>query len=177
MIEENLPAHPQNVQTIDAAPVLPILPISARDAETLTRMAGHLLLHVQHALDGGEPPDLEDFLYTFQVGRTPLSVRVAVLARDWQGLVTSLANFVAGRDDSDVITRSAMTGPVIRDEMEELSFRFAREWVSAAKVDFASLYSPGQRRRVSAPGYSFERTRFWFTDGRTPARRLQAAGS
>lgn len=177
VIEENLPARRQSAQPTDIAPVLPILPISARDSDALTRMADRLLLHVQHALDGGAQPDLEDFLYTFQVGRTPLRVRVAILARDWQGVVASLANFVAGRDDPDVVARSGMTGPVVRDEMEELSFRFAREWVSAAKVDFAGLYGPGQRHRVSAPGYSFARTRFWFTDAKMPERRLQAAGS
>lgn len=180
VIEENPPARRQSDRAANIAPVLPILPISAKDVEALKCMAGRLLLHVQQGLDsagGGEQCDLEDFLYTFQVGRTPLPVRAAIMARDWQGLVASLANFVAGRDDPDVITRSGATSPVVRDEMEELSFRFAREWVSAAKVDFSGLYGPRQRRRVSAPGYPFARTRFWFTDAKASEMRFQAAGS
>jgi acyl transferase domain-containing protein len=180
VIEESPLPGRQNTDSDGVAPVLPILPISARDTEALKRQAGQLLLHVQHGLDSaavGAQPDLEDLLYTFQVGRTPLPVRVAILARDWQGLVASLANFIAGRDDPDVIAGSGTARPVIRDEMEELSFRFAREWVSAAKVDFAGLYGPGQRRRVSAPGYPFARTRYWFTDPKASAMHLQAAGS
>ncbi|MBZ9758282.1 hypothetical protein LB524_23635 [Mesorhizobium sp. ESP6-5] len=179
VIEES-PPRQQGASAVDVAPVLPILPISARDAETLKRMASRLRLHIERAQDRGAAnarPDLEDFLYTFQIGRTPLPTRVAILARDWHGLAASLANFVAGRDDPDVIARPETAAPAVRDEMEELSFRFAREWVSAAKVDFAGLYGVGQRRRVSAPGYCFARTRFWFTDPKTSEMRLQAAGS
>ncbi|MGO4833537.1 beta-ketoacyl synthase N-terminal-like domain-containing protein, partial [Rhizobiaceae sp. 2RAB30] len=161
VIEENSPSRSRGTENENIAPVLPILPISARDAEALGRQAQQLLRYARHMLDkdqADEQSGLEDFLYTFQVGRTPLPWRAAILVRDWQGLVASLANFVAGTEDPDVIARPATTGPAIRDEMADLSFRFAREWVSVAKVDFAGLYGTAQRRRVSAPGYPFART-------------------
>ena len=179
VIEEHF--HRQNPEANDvAAAVIPILPMSARDGEALKRVAGRLLQHVQHELNsatGDAQQDLQDFLYTFQVGRTPLPVRAAILVRDWHGLAGSLANFVAGREDADVIAEPGTLSPATRNEMEELSFRFAHEWVNLAKVDFASFYSPGQRRRVSAPGYPFSRTRFWFTDPKSSEMRLQATGS
>jgi acyl transferase domain-containing protein len=188
VIEEHVRAKKRDTVDAEAAPVLPVLPISAKGTERLRHYAEELRLFVQDHLDGsttqaGSETDissgLEDFLYTFQVGRALLPSRVAIVARDWRGLAASLANFVAGQDDPDVIASAdaAQPEPTPKDELEALSLRFARQWVGGAKVDFAALSAPGQRQRVAAPGYPFARTRFWFTDREAPAARLQAAGS
>lgn len=169
----------------DAAPVLPILPLSAKDPERLRSYAGQLSSFVQEIATGNagqgsgtdEAVALEDLLYTFQTGRTFLPSRVAFIARDWSSLQVALARFAAGQAHPAVITvDGVIRQDTPEDEMEALSLRFARQWVEGAKVDFASLYAPGQRRRVAAPGYPFAPTRFWFSDRKTAPVGLQADG-
>ncbi|TPM36089.1 polyketide synthase [Mesorhizobium sp. B2-3-4] len=182
VIEEYLPAESDVVADAEAAPVLPILPISARDGGRLRDYAEQLRLFAQDQVAGPATGSetargLEDFLYTFQVGRVLLPRRVAIVAKNWQDLALSLANFVAGKDDPDIIASADGPEPAPGDELEALSRRFTRQWVGGAKVDFAGFYTPGQRKRIAAPVYPFARTRFWFTDRETSAARLQAAGS
>ncbi len=186
LIEEYSSAQVRGDAEAEAAPVLPILPLSAKDPERLRCYAERLASFVREIASREATQDagavdadvLEDFLYTFQIGRTPLPSRVAFVARDWQSLADALASFSAGKRHADSIEAvgEPSAAAATDDEMDALSLRFARQWVDGAKVDFASLYAPGQRRRVAAPGYPFAPTRFWFTDRTAPAR-LQADAS
>ncbi|WP_164749934.1 beta-ketoacyl synthase N-terminal-like domain-containing protein [Nitratireductor alexandrii] len=148
---------------------LPVLPLSAKDEAGLRRYAQRLHRFVKSLAEsrgetGDRRPHFDDFVYTFQVGRTPFPVRLALVAQDWPSLEDLLARLEAGDEDSDILRKGRAPLPAVapRDELTESTVRFAQQWVDGEKVDFASLYTRGQRRRVSAPGYPFARSRIWF---------------
>lgn len=63
------------------------------------------------------------------------------------------------------------TLPGPRDQQPEQEFLLStlgRMWLAGADVDFAQLHGE-QRRRISLPGYPFERRRYWIEPAATPA--------
>ena len=106
----------------------------------------------------------EDLLQTFQIGRTVMPARLAVVGVGWQALACLLARFLAGEDDPSVVTaeNAHRTEGSEPDRLEQLSLEFARRWVGRQAVDFAAFYVGRRPRRIAAPAYPFARSRFWF---------------
>ncbi|MBV8474200.1 MAG: hypothetical protein JO234_12350 [Hyphomicrobiales bacterium] len=161
------------------AQVLKVLPISAKDEDGLRRYALELRdFAAAQRQPAGATIELADFLYTFQVGRTPLPARLIVMAASWSALEVSLANFIAGRDDPNLLGSGVPSQPFTAsgDELTDLSAQFARQWVEGRKIDFASLYGARRRRRIAAPTYPFARSRYWFQDEAAPEGRPTMEG-
>ncbi|MEU3963150.1 SDR family NAD(P)-dependent oxidoreductase [Streptomyces buecherae] len=126
-----------------------LVPLSARTPEALVRYAAALHAH----LDGAAPdarPDLADVAYTLQTGRRPQRHRVAFSATDHADLAAQLKGFVAdGRADA------------ARERLDEAG----RQWLDGADVDFEAAWRGRPGRRVSLPGYPFERDTHWLYEG------------
>ncbi len=156
------------------APQRPVLLVlSARKEASLRALAGQLASRL-----AADPRlSLEDVAYTLQVGRVPLELRFALVVASAAEAVAALRAYAqggpvppgafAGRRDEP---RRALGSPAAAaPEVSELPgwlaqrdlARIAQVWVRGARVEWERLHPEGSRRRVSLPGYVFERQRYW----------------
>ncbi len=155
-----------------------MVPLSARTQERLREQARQLAAFlVRH-------PDLriEDIAHTLQVGREAMAERVAFLCPDARDLAEQLEAFVAGRADRSIAGAASPTraGAHEDDAAETVEFidsllrsgqldRVAALWVEGWGIPWARLPHLARGRRVTLPGYPFERQRHWAkTTGATP---------
>lgn len=163
-----------------------LIPLSARTPDSLVRYAEDL----RDFVEAGTPPDLADMAFTLQTGREAQRYRVAFVAEDHAQLAEQLRTYVAacGADGagSDIFTgdaRSASVPEVDGDEasMSTLPRDRARLgmagglWVRGADVPFEAWHKEATRRRVSLPGYPFERQTYWMYEA--PVRGASAPGA
>ncbi len=179
ILEEYIPAKQAGLDTAPSALVLPVLPLSAKNEETLLEYVREVLKFIQQQIDrekmkgASEDPsllktgtDIDDFLYLFQSGRMQFSCRVAVCGRTWEELERALIAVL-----SDGVVSGSIVKPNRRpihesvDELDQLTAELASRWTENGDIEFRTFYEGGQRRRVSAPTYPFARTRFWFDSG------------
>ncbi len=147
--------------------------LSARKEEQVRAMASDLLDWCgDRALDAAE---LTDLAYTLQVGREPLTERVAFLADSVETLKAGLAAVAAGtgaeyagRVPGSYRVPTPEVGPDVplADAL--------RSWVDGARVDWAGRYGGG-RHRLSLPTYPFEKRRHWLPD-RSACEPMPAGG-
>jgi len=65
-------------------------------------------------------------------------------------------------DDDDVLVIASLgRRGDSEDELDAMLDAAARAWTRGANLDWRAMHSGERRRRVPAPGYSFERTRHW----------------
>ncbi|MFG1876162.1 SDR family NAD(P)-dependent oxidoreductase [Sphaerisporangium sp. NPDC049003] len=168
--EPPVPAPRSTPADAAVAPVAVVL--SAESGEQLVRQAESLLAHLRATRP--DPAALRDLAHTLQVGREPLTERLALLATDAAALETLLARVVSGEDvaapagfrgRAKRVGRATTPSPAGRDVA-----RLAEDWVLGAAVDWAVLYEDGaEPRRVPLPTHVFARTRYWL-DAEEPAR-------
>ncbi|MFF0836623.1 MULTISPECIES: SDR family NAD(P)-dependent oxidoreductase [unclassified Streptomyces] len=144
------------------APVAVVL--SAESGEQLVRQAESLLAHLRATRP--DPAALRDLAHTLQVGREPLTERLALLAADAAALETLLARVVSGEDvaaPAGFRGRAGRTGrTTVPSRAGRDAARLAEDWVRGAAVDWAVLYGDGAGpRRVPLPTHVFARTRYW----------------
>lgn len=160
IVEEHVEDQRRHQANAGQEPVLLVL--SARKDKPLRAMAARLADRIE--ADPGL--SLADAAYTLQVGRVPLELRLAVVAADAAQAVASLRAY----GDSGVLSPGVHAGhraAAAADselpawlERRDLA-RIAAAWVKGANVDWERLHAPGTRRRVSLPGYVYERQRYW----------------
>lgn len=153
--------------------ILPVLPVSANSEAELTHYVRSLADFAQRqscparkeepGTAVGKTVLLEDFLFTFQVGRIALPRRAAFLGKTWTSLHEVLRQWLDGREDTRIISPDVDTPS--DDELERLAIAFAQQWVAGQKRDFSTLYDGRGAGRVSAPVYPFSRSRYWFSEG------------
>jgi len=99
-------------------------------------------------------PDLDpaDVAFTLQTGRTAFACRRAVIA-------SSLY------DAADLLEKPPLDSRIASGNSEsgELAglFGIAKRWCAGTGVDWAALHNGRKPRRISLPGYAFERQRYW----------------
>ncbi|MFG2630359.1 SDR family NAD(P)-dependent oxidoreductase [Streptomyces sp. NPDC048473] len=166
----------------DTAPQVVV--VSARTEERLYTAVLRLLDHLAD-LPGEDAADstvsLADIAYTTQLGREPLTERLAVVAADRAELAQALAEHVAGTpttvpvyrgnaDDDPGPWTSVLSGSrgeaflagLAEDRaLEEL----AALWVCGIRVPWSALHT-GRRRMVPLPATAFEAGTYWV--GRDP---------
>ncbi|MET0333894.1 MAG: beta-ketoacyl synthase N-terminal-like domain-containing protein, partial [Rhizobacter sp.] len=156
--------------------------LSAKTDERLHAYAARLLDHIEKA---GAELDLVSLAYTLQVGRVPLEVRLACVARDLAGLQHQLRAFIGGaatlpgihhangkvRSDLSALTHDEEAQELIqkwlaRGKLDQL----ANLWVKGGAIDWTLIYPTGRPRRMSLPSYPFERQRHWLPEAPAGAR-------
>ncbi|WP_412080952.1 amino acid adenylation domain-containing protein [Streptomyces sp. MCL20-2] len=137
--------------------------LSARTAEALDQSARRLTDHLtDHEVPSG------DLAYTLQLGREPMTHRLAVVADDSAGLRAALAEHLAGRA-SAVRTGQAERGRAAQGNTAGRDLdAIARDWLAGADIDWADLHHGEDRRRVHLPAYPFAGNRHWFASGTAP---------
>ncbi|MFZ5635022.1 MAG: SDR family NAD(P)-dependent oxidoreductase [Pseudomonadota bacterium] len=164
--------------------------LSARDHEALRRYATRMIARLREAA----PPALEEIAFTSQVGRTPMPVRLVVVADSVATLADRLSQWLAlqpsgdGRSGAgahelaDVYHGSirefhygagdlidGRAGDAFLDDL--LSARdlpkLARLWIMGVDIDWSRLRRGARPKRVSLPTYPFARERYWI-EAETP---------
>jgi acyl transferase domain-containing protein len=130
---------------------------------------------------------LEDFFYTFQVGREAMSCRLALVAGNKEKLPEQLEQFLGGQVKKTV---GIYMGTVSKKESLDLgdtaegkeflqqlarhhqAAKLAQLWVKGNTIDWESLYRAGSARRLAGlPTYPFARERW-----RVPGSDIAAGG-
>ncbi len=150
-----------------------LIVLSARRSVALKSMAIRLADFFENHPD----TSLQDAAYTLQVGRVGMEYRFAFLAADVSGTIIALRAFgerdaimdgaYAGhrdniRRDAGVAARLAGSAAAIPALLARREFApLADAWVHGVAVDWQQMHARGARRRVSLPGYPFQRQRYW----------------
>ncbi|HEX6101022.1 MAG TPA: SDR family NAD(P)-dependent oxidoreductase [Thermoanaerobaculia bacterium] len=166
--------------------------LSAKNPDALLRYAERILRFLDAVPDGS----LADMAYTFQVGRTAMDARLAVIATTTEELRGTLEEWIALRKSGDASDMQRafygnvretqysagmlVAGPAGKAFIETLLRnrdleRVARLWVLGADIDWSLLDRDGNARRVSLPTYPFAKERFWVRQETAPLRVVRKA--
>ncbi len=190
ILEEYLDQRPPRA-ALEGSPRLILL--SAANAASLFGVAQNLLAWLS-SLEAADPnrPDLEEIAYTLQVGREPLGERVAFTVSSLAELRRNLELFVAQNIATDFVRGSArqdrgvsaaiLAGAEGNQFVQSLIdnqnlVKLAQLWVHGAEIEWEALWSGIDVRRMSLPGYAFDRKRYWVPatsiprEGRRPRKR------
>ncbi len=148
--------------------------LSARRDTALIAMAARLAWH----LDAEPALSLQDVAYTLQIGRVPMELRAAFVASDRVALTDALRAFSdtgassgtgawtghrdGARRDPAIAARVAEAAPRLAEWTAHRDLAaLAAAWVDGATIDWVKLHAGTRRRRISLPGYPFQRQRYW----------------
>jgi amino acid adenylation domain-containing protein len=145
-----------------------LIVLSARKADQLVPMAERLLHYLEakeYRYFGLEALDLGDVAYTLQVGREPLTNRMALLARSLSDLIQKLRQVVNrenppddcwwGSSEEEAVS---LDGAALRRaDLREL----AQFWLQGRVFDWGQLNSTSKPKRVPLPTYPFSKARYW----------------
>jgi acyl transferase domain-containing protein len=153
-----------------------IIILSARDDERLTVASQRLL----HHLDAHPETRLDDLAYTLQVGREPMSARVAWVVRSKDELRSALRTYSSGDPTANLQTTAvrALRGETLGQQslqsllsgdvgqaiaMNLIAERnlpqIAALWTQGAQIAWERLHD-GARHIIVLPTYPFRRERF-----------------
>ena len=170
--------------------------LSARDEHALRRYAEKVVEYLENVSD----VSLADVAHTSQVGRTPMSARLVVIAASLDDLRGKLSQWASLRnhgidpasnahDLEDVFygniqkaqydANSLIEGRAGKAFLQELLAhrdlaKIARLWTLGAEIDWSLMRRNAIPRRISLPTYPFARERFWINQQR-PSPRIARA--
>lgn len=177
--------EPETSAPVDeAADVLRLVPLSAKDGEQLRLMARNLLNDLRGPEGAGRVPAgqdragpgvLRDIAYTLQVGREAMAHRAVFLAADRTDLMARLDAFVHDRQAPDiwqgVVGQDQRLSLLAGDEDATAMFRswiekrklakVAELWTLGCDIDWNLLYADEAPRRLHLPAYPFQRRKHW----------------
>ncbi|WP_205297256.1 SDR family NAD(P)-dependent oxidoreductase [Candidatus Pantoea multigeneris] len=159
----------------EGKPALIIL--SARREAALHTMAGELAdFLAQHTALA-----LQNVAYTLQVGRVAHEYRLALVAETVAEAITllraytrqQLAGLMTGHRDN---ARQAVSPPPVSTWISQGNLgELGEAWANGHVIDWTPLHTQHQRRRLSLPGYAFQRQDCWAPTA--PADSVEASGS
>ena len=154
-----------------AAPQRCLLTVSAN---SLTQLTDYLASY-QEFFQSEQEVRLEEVCYASQTSRTPLSYRVAIGARDKQGLLDSIGSmiqFMQEEPNGKCIESAGVyasfcdyTAPVMAQDAID---KAARQYIQGREPDWAALYSGDTPRVIPIPSYPFDQTKFWIEQRESP---------
>ncbi len=132
-----------------------LVPLSGKDGAALERQVARLLGY----LEGGRELALEDLAYTLQVGRDAHKERALWAVPSLEALRQQLRRWTSATPEE----RAALA--VRPTALDEVAGGLARAWLAGEAVTWEALYEPtaARPRRISLPGYSFERVAYWIS--------------
>ncbi|MBG6133277.1 polyketide synthase PksN [Aquimarina sp. EL_43] len=161
--------------------------LSSRDKNTLLRYGKKMA----DFLRGNKNIELEELVYTSQIGRTPMNERLVIVITSINELIEKLDQWLSIQETEDdtLLKRSA-------DELEGVFYgniknassdtvtllegeegkaylkvimearnqeKLAKLWISGADIDWSLLYQNVRPKRISLPTYPFAKERYWIT--------------
>ena len=146
--------------------------ISARNEDRLRAYVNRILIHLRN-----EPAvDLASLCYTLQVGREGMEERLATIAANVNELIDRLSAWSEHGSSDNIYRgslgrrrgskRSSRSAKVVMEKPD--LFELASLWIAGQEVDWATLYSGNQVRRIPLPTYPFARERYWVSDSLVP---------
>jgi polyketide synthase PksN len=143
---------------------------------TATKLADFLEAHPGVSLD--------DVAYTLQIGRVAMDLRLAIVADRLSDVVDCLRAYVKGsasgaglfsgaRGDWKASDDSATQAWIAEHDL----LRIAAAWVRGFVVEWERLHDGGARKRLSLPGYSFHRERYWISKSAVTKRGPSAVAA
>ncbi len=174
VLEEPPPVAPRSAASQGPHLVL----LSAKTEERL-RAYAHALRDFVGAAGG--TLDMAEVAYTSQVGREPLSFRLALVVKDEAELLRALGDFVEGRPSETATFRGRVErdrrDPLLLDGEEGRAFveavvrrknlsKLARLWVEGMDIEWQALYGDARPRVTRLPPYPFEKKRYWIPQTR-----------
>jgi acyl transferase domain-containing protein/surfactin synthase thioesterase subunit/ubiquinone/menaquinone biosynthesis C-methylase UbiE len=148
-------------------------------AKTHKRLQAYVVSWLAYLNQTHAPLSLRDLCYTLQVGREPMTARIAVIANNFVDLREKLSTIAKDSELPRDCWKSSTTSQedVIQEILaNEAGLQFldtliknrdlatlARVWVGGVDVDWRRLHAtPG--RRLWLPTYPFDKTRYWFRE-------------
>ncbi|MEX2567685.1 MAG: SDR family NAD(P)-dependent oxidoreductase [Cyclobacteriaceae bacterium] len=117
--------------------------------------------------------DLTRIAYTLQVGREAMEERVAFAVEDIRLLHEKFMQYIDGEalisgcyvrnaNSNSISPEEDVQALTLREPSHEIVDGLATIWVNGTDVDWSLLYNDYTRpERISLPGYSFKKERFW----------------
>ncbi|MDI2590643.1 SDR family NAD(P)-dependent oxidoreductase [Pseudomonas sp. 681] len=140
-----------------------LIVLSALQPHTLAVLAQQLLEHVLARPDLA----LSDIAYTLQVGREALPHRLVLLAASVEQLITRLQDYAQSPEAADpqrwrgIAERAQGERWSVEQSRAAAHEALATAWVEGVTLPWAGLWAGQSVRRISLPGYPFERERHW----------------
>jgi len=164
-----LEESPQTAPVATDAPVLLVL--SAKSGQQLALYAQAVSDYLADQYNSRDI-SLSDMAYTFQVGRTAMNHRLAVVANTADELKTKLSSYaLTGATDEDCFSgeagkkAAAVDGSIQAGATTQQLRQLAERWVAGATIDWLALYRPGQmQRKHGLPTYPFAREHYWIPE-------------
>lgn len=164
---------------------LKLFVLSAKNEERLKAYA----LNIIDFLDKNEALNLDDLVYTMQIGREAMEERLAIVVATLEELRAKLAAYSKGEISDGCycgnIKRASHHWPGRGEAWgaEQLQTLIAQEnysalaqlWVRGIEIDWNLLYPEATPKRISLPTYPFLRERFWVPE--SGRNRISLAGS
>ena len=165
--------YPEETQAFDPgleSPGTRLLPLSGKSDRALTDLADRYLAWLDEraeeiAADGDAAASLlADMAWTAGIGRSHFEHRASVVFNDAASLREGLTNLVNGGGSPGP---QSMGNPRVESvteagpEAAEVQAA-ARAYEAGDELDFERLFAGETRRRISVPGYPFQRRSFWF---------------
>ncbi len=149
-----------------------LLPLSGRTGEALRDLALRYLSWLDERTGGASPDGsvnnglLADMAWTASVGRSHFAYRKGIVFNDAASLREGLE--ALAQTDTASLTpvepsgagRPATNGPEAQDGGASVEM-VAQAYEAGRPVAFADLFAVEKRRRISLPGYPFQRRRYW----------------
>ncbi|MEI7253666.1 SDR family NAD(P)-dependent oxidoreductase [Dickeya dadantii] len=165
IVEEYIAPPPANDDK--GKPALIVL--SARRETALRAMAGQLATFIEQysAVEPHPELSLQDVAYTLQVGRVAHEYRLAFVvdvAADAVNMLCAyaqqqLSGLITGHRDN---ARQATSTPPLAEWIKQGRLGALGEaWANGHAVEWSQLHAAHSRRRVSLPGYAFQRQDCW----------------
>jgi len=155
-----------------------LLPISGKTEAALREVAGRYLSWLDERsgelATAGSASDglLADMAYTASVGRGHFTHRAAVVFGDAESLREGLEAVASGEAGSGPPDPEGDALEEIGEDSVSVE-AIAKAYEAGLTVAFAGLFGGEERRRISLPGYPFQRRRFWVQ----PRKPAAAPGS
>lgn len=171
IVEEN----PVKINTEYTSELPAIIVLSAKDKTRLNEQATNLKAYLSTTTT-----NLFDIAYTLQIGREPMSERVAFITKDKETLLGQLGSFIEKSTEKD--NGNIFIGSILKDQSDAIfgnevgqSFlnyaiankeikTLAQLWAKGMDIDWKLLYPDNKPNKTSLPTYPFAKEIFWLPE-------------
>ncbi len=147
-----------------------ILLLSARSEKQLREKVASLSVY----LKANETIRLHDMAYTLQVGREPMTNRLAFISDTIESVVNQLDNYHQGKiegvllsdissNKNDFLLKGKAGESYLKEAIENKEIEnLIQLWVKGVSIDWRLLYGDVKPAIISLPTYPFARDRYWY---------------